>query len=247
VNHIDRRLNQTQESYAADDLETMKLARRYSAHVFNLFRPYIGRHVLEVGSGIGTMTAPLLELADSVVGLEPNPNCATRLEAALGSHPRFDLRVSHLEDCDPKDLGAHKFDTVFCLNVLEHIQDDALALRTFADVLIPGGNVLIFVPAVQAAYGPLDAELGHFRRYSKRTLEAAFTQAGLSLLTLRYTNPIGLAAWMLNARVLRSTAHSPTQVRVFDTLVAPWALPLERLIAPPIGLSLVAVGRKPDS
>ena len=245
VNHIDRRLNQTQESYAADDLETMKLACRYSAHVFNLFRPYIGRRVLEVGCGIGTMTAPLLEVADSVVGLEPNPNCAVRLQAALGEHPRLDLRLCHLEDCDPKDLAAHQFDTVFCLNVLEHIQDDALALRTFANALVPGGNVLIFVPAIQAAYGPLDAELGHFRRYSKQTLAAAFAHAGLSLRTLRYTNPIGLLAWMLNARVLKTTAHSPIQVRLFDSLIAPWALPLERLAAPPIGLSLVAVGQRP--
>jgi 2-polyprenyl-3-methyl-5-hydroxy-6-metoxy-1,4-benzoquinol methylase len=244
VRHIDRRLNQTQERYAADDLETMKLARRYSAHVFDLFRAFIGRRVLEVGCGIGTMTAPLLEMADSVVGLEPNPNCAAPLNAALGNHPRLDLRFCHLEECDPVDLAAHRFDTVFCANVLEHIADDGAALRTFAKVLVPGGKVLIFVPAVQAAYGPLDAELGHFRRYSKKTLAAVFEDAGLSLLTLRYTNPIGLIAWMFNARVLGSTAHSATQVRLFDTLVAPWALPLERLIAPPVGLSLVAVGQK---
>src|ERR1051325_770946 len=207
VNHIDRRLNQTQESYAADDLETMKLACRYSAHVFNLFRPYIGRRVLEVGGGIGTMTAPLLEVADSVVGLEPNPNCATNLTAALGNHPRLDVRFCHLEECDPVDLASHQFDTVFCANGLEHIADDAEALRTFAKALVPGGKVLIFVPAVQAAYGPLDAELGHFRRYSKRKLAAGLEHAGLSLLTLRYTNPIGLIGWMFNARILRSTAH----------------------------------------
>ena len=244
VNHVDRRLNQTQDRYAADDLETMKLARRYSAHVFDLFRPFIGRRVLEVGCGIGTMTVPLLELADSVVGLEPNPNCATRLKAALGGNPRADLRFCHLEECDPVDLAAQRFDTVFCANVLEHIADDVQALRTFAKALVPGGKVLIFVPAVQAAYGPLDAELGHFRRYSKKTLADAFQHAGLSLLQLRYTNPIGLVGWMFNARVLRSTAHSATQVRLFDTLIAPWALPLERMLPPPIGLSLVAVGQK---
>jgi ubiquinone/menaquinone biosynthesis C-methylase UbiE len=244
VNHTDRRLNQTQDRYAADDLETMKEARRYSAHVFNLFRPHIGRRVLEVGCGIGTMTAPLLEIADSVVGLEPNPNCLSRLQRALGSHPRLSLRFCHLEECDPLELAAQRFDTVFCANVLEHVQDDGLALKTFADVLIPGGKALIFVPAVQAAYGPLDAELGHFRRYSKPSLARVFRSAGLDLITLRYTNPIGLLGWMYNARVSRSTAHSVTQVRLFDNLVAPWALPLERLVAPPIGLSLVAVGRR---
>jgi hypothetical protein len=97
---------------------------------------------------------------------------------------------------------------------------------------------------VPAAYGPLDAELGHHRRYTKPTLAQAFTRAGLELVSLRYTNPIGLIGWMYNAHVGKSTRHSPLQVKLFETLVAPWALPLDRLIPPPVGLSLVAVGRR---
>ena len=244
ANHVDRRHNQTQERYAADDLETMQEARRYSAHLFNLFRDHVGKRVLEVGSGIGTMSRPLAEAADLVVGLEPNVNCVTRLQNAMQGHPRFSLRACHLEECDRAELVSHQFDTVVCVNVLEHIADDAAALRTFKDVLVPRGRVLIFVPAVQAAYGPLDAELGHHRRYSKPTLAKAFADAGLDLLTLRYTNTSGLVGRMYNAHISKSTAHSLTQVRLFETLVAPWALPLERLISPPIGLSLVAVGQR---
>jgi hypothetical protein len=93
------------------------------------------------------------------------------------------------------------------------------------------------------AYGPLDAELGHYRRYSKARLAGAFSAAGLDLLSIRYTNPIGLVGWMVNAHIRKSRSHSPAQVRIFDRLIAPWALPLERLVAPPVGLSLVAVGR----
>jgi SAM-dependent methyltransferase len=222
----------------------MQEARRYSAHLFNLFRQYLGKRVLEVGSGIGTMSRPLADIADLVVGLEPNVNCVARLQEAMRGHPRFVLHACHLEECDRAELTAHRFDTVVCVNVLEHIEDDAAALRTFKDVLIANGRVLIFVPAVQAAYGPLDAELGHHRRYSKPTLARAFADAGLDLLTLRYTNPIGLLGWMYNAHISKSTAHSPGQVKLFETLVAPWALPLERLIPPPVGLSLVAVGQK---
>jgi len=244
VNHVDRRYNQTQEQYAADDLETMQEARRYSAHLFNLFRGHVGKRVLEVGSGIGTMSRPLADAADIVVGLEPNVNCVTRLRQAMQGHPRFSLRVCHLEECDREELASQRFDTVVCVNVLEHIENDVEALRAFKDVLVPSGRVLIFVPAVQAAYGPLDAELGHHRRYSKPTLAKAFADAGLELLTLRYTNPIGLVGWMYNAHISKSTAHSLTQVKLFETLVAPWALPLERLITPPIGLSLVAVGQR---
>lgn len=240
----DRRFTQTQHQYAADDLETMQEARRYAAHVFNLFRPYVGRRVLEVGAGIGTMTQKLAGVADAVFAIEPNPNCAARAREAIGATSKVSLHVAHLEDCDPVDLRAGEFDTVFCVNVLEHIEDDVAALRAFRDVLQPGGHVLIYVPAIQAAYGPLDAELGHHRRYSKRTLARAFADAGLGLDILRYSNPIGLLGWMFNAHVTKTTAHSRTQVKLYETLVAPWALPLERLLAPPIGLSLVAVGRK---
>jgi ubiquinone/menaquinone biosynthesis C-methylase UbiE len=242
--HIDRRHTQTQEQYAADDLETMQAARRYSAHLFNLFRPYVGKRVLEVGSGIGTMSRPLADTAEMVIGIEPNVNCATRAEDAMRGHPRFALRVCHLEECDRSELQRQRLDTVVCINVLEHIADDVAALRTFKDIMVPGGRALIFVPAVQAAYGPLDAELGHHRRYSRATLGSAFADAGFELDVLRYTNPIGLLGWMYNSHVRKSRTHSLAQVKLFDVLVAPWALPIERALTPPIGLSLVAVGRK---
>ena len=242
---IDRRFTQTQHRFASDDLETMSEAHRYQAHVFNLFRPYIGRRVLEVGAGIGTMSRSLLDVAEHVVGIEPNRACATRAQAALGGEPRFELRMCHLEECDRASLVSERFDTVVCVNVLEHIEDDVSALRLFADIVGPSnGSVLIFVPAVQAAYGPLDAELGHHRRYLKGSLTKAFNTAGLELVLLKYTNPIGLLGWMYNSWIAKSTAHSPQQIRLFESLVAPWALPLERLVPLPIGLSLVAVGRR---
>ena len=241
---IDRRYTQTQHHFASDDLETMSEAHRYQAHVFDLFRAYIGKRVLEVGAGIGTMSRSLLDVAERVVGIEPNQACATRARATLGDHPRFELRVCHLEECDVTSLVAERFDTVACINVLEHIEDDVSALRLFGEIVAPSrGHVLVFVPAVQAAYGPLDAELGHHRRYLKGSLASAFASADLELTLLKYTNPIGLLAWMYNSWIRKSTSHSSQQIRLFETLVAPWALPLERLVPLPIGLSIVAVGR----
>jgi 2-polyprenyl-3-methyl-5-hydroxy-6-metoxy-1,4-benzoquinol methylase len=244
VSHTDRRFTQTRDRYAADDLQTMQEARRYTEHVFGLVREFVGSRALEIGAGIGTMTSRLVEVADVVLGIEPNPNCAKHIQGLMGQHPRFTLRVCHFEECDLGELAAREFDSVLCVNVLEHIADDVSALKAFKEILVPGGRVIVFVPAVQAAYGPLDAELGHHRRYSKRTLRAAFTEAGLELVRLRYTNPIGLAGWIYNAHISKSTKHSAQQVKLFETLVAPWALPIERLVPPPIGLSLVAVGRK---
>jgi SAM-dependent methyltransferase len=242
--NVDHRFTQTQKRYAADDLETMSEARNYQAHVFGLVRPYVGSTVLEVGCGIGTMTRQLIETARRVVCIEPNLNCATRAREALPSDDRVTIRVAHLEECTRAELQQPKFDTVVCVNVLEHIEDDVRALALFRDVVAAtGGHVLIFVPAVQAIYGPHDAALGHHRRYSKRMLRAAFADAGLDVVAMRYTNPIGLLGWMYNLYISGRTEHTSSQVRLFDRFVAPWALPLERLAPPPIGLSLFAVGR----
>ncbi len=242
--NVDHRFTQTQKQYAADDLETMSEAKRYQEHVFALLRPHIGARVLEVGCGIGTFSLRLAEIAERLVCIEPNRNCVSRARAALNGNPKIALRICHLEECDRGDLLDQRFDTIVCVNVLEHIEDDSKALRLFTDLVAPaGGKVLIFVPAVQAAYGPLDAALGHHRRYSKRTLGRAFDAAGLDLLAMRYTNPIGLLGWIYNAHITRTIEHTSGQVRLFEQLVAPWALPLDRLVPPPIGLSLFAVGR----
>ena len=242
--NADHRFTQTQKPYAADDLETMSEAHRYQAHVFGLVRPHVGTRVLEVGCGIGTMTRQLLDVAQEIVCIEPNLNCATRARAELGAHPRVAIRICHLEECDRDELQQRQFDTVVCVNVLEHIEDDVRALALFRDVVVKtGGKVLIFVPALQALYGPHDAALGHHRRYSKRTLARAFDAAGLDVVAMQYTNPVGLLGWMYNLYISGNTEHTSGQVRIFDRLVAPWALPLERFATPPIGLSLFAVGR----
>jgi SAM-dependent methyltransferase len=241
--NVDHRFTQTQHRYAADDLETMSEAVRYQAHIFTLLRPFVGTRVLEVGCGIGTTTRRLLETAERVMCIEPNLNCATRAQEALAGDPRVTIRTCLLEECPPHEL-ANQFDTVLCVNVLEHIEDDVRALAVFRDVVAgTKGNVLIWVPAVQAIYGPHDAALGHHRRYSRASLTEAFTKAGLDVVMMKYSNPIGLLGWMYNLYITRNTEHTIGQVRLFDRFVAPWALPLERIAPPPIGLSLVAVGR----
>ena len=244
--NVDHRYTQTQKRYAADDLETMSEAVRYQAHVFGLVRPHVGSHVLEVGCGIGTMSRLLLDVDQRLrlVCIEPNANCAGRARDALAGQTRVAIRMCHLEECRAADLQQEQFDTVVCVNVLEHIEDDVRALALFRDIVAgAGGQVIIFVPAVQGIYGPHDAALGHHRRYSKRSLTAAFSAAGLDVVAMKYTNPIGLLGWMYNLYVSGNTEHTSGQVRVFDRFVAPWALPLERVVTPPIGLSLFAVGR----
>ena len=89
MSHVDRRHSQTQDRYAADDLETMQEATRYTAHVFNLFRPHIGARVLEVGCGIATMSRLLAEISEEVVAIEPNENSAVLARQAMRDCPEL--------------------------------------------------------------------------------------------------------------------------------------------------------------
>jgi 2-polyprenyl-3-methyl-5-hydroxy-6-metoxy-1,4-benzoquinol methylase len=197
--NVDHRFTQTQHQYAADDLETMSEAVRYQKHIFALVRPYLGQHVLEVGCGIGTMSRQILDVDARLrlACIEPNAHCASAARVALAGEPRVAIRECHLEECSHAELQQERFDTIVCVNVLEHIEDDVRAVTLFRDVLAgTNGQVIVFVPALQSIYGPHDAALGHHRRYSKRSLAQTFAAAGLDMVRIRYTNPIGLLGWL---------------------------------------------------
>lgn len=98
-----------------------------------------------------------------------------RLAKTLPGIPliRFDLLQSPQPD--------QSVDVLIMLNVLEHIEDDVLALQKAFNLLKPGGALIIEVPAGQNLYDAYDAELHHFRRYSASELQTKLTQAGFKV------------------------------------------------------------------
>src|SRR5262249_33535679 len=121
--------------------------------------------------------------------------------------------------------------------------NDRAALAAMRDVLLPGGRVVLIVPALQALYGTIDRAIHHYRRYSRDELKAKLEEAGLTLEHLSYFNMLGVPGGFLNARVLQRQSVPGVQARLNDWLV-PW-LRLERLFGPPVGMSLLAVARAP--
>jgi hypothetical protein len=130
------------------------------------------------------------------------------------------------------------------LNVLEHIEDDAGALRRIASILPPRGRIVLLAPAFPALYGPIDHQLGHYRRYSRAGIRDLARAADLEIRKLRYMNAVGFFGWWINAHVLRRTAQSASQIHVFDRLV-PAISRFESILPPPFGQSLFAVFEKP--
>ena len=127
---------------------------------------------------------------------------------------------------------------------LEHIEDDRGALARFAGLLKPGGRLVLVVPAYQALFNPLDANDGHFRRYGRADLNAKLANAGFKVVHESRFNLFGIAGWFLNGTILRRKDLPAGQMGLFNK-IAPLLFWLERLVGPPVGLSLLAVGERP--
>jgi len=226
--------------YTLRDQQQMKAAERYFAWQARIVRQELGRRVIEVGCGVGNFTRHLLD-RDLVAAVDVEADCVAQLVRNLGDPANVIARQLDVVDPEFVELRRHAADSIVCLNVLEHVRDDAGALRNMAAVLPDGGKVVLLVPAFEALYGPIDRNLGHYRRYSKQGLRALAAAAGFEVKTLRYMNSIGCIGWWLNARVLKKTAQSDGQIRVFDRFVVPVLERVESRVAPPFGQSIFVV------
>jgi SAM-dependent methyltransferase len=163
-----------------------------------------------------------------------------KLRARFVSDPRID--VVH-GDAAALPEGLSGFDSILCLNVLEHVKHDAAALRGFHAALRPGGALLLLVPAHRRLYGGYDRAAGHERRYDRPALRRLLDQEGFHIDTLRHVNPVAALGWLARVRLHRGDEWPSASFRTFDRLV-PVLRPLERLRLP-FGLSLWAVAKRP--
>jgi SAM-dependent methyltransferase len=218
----------------------MKSARRYFQWQYRLAEAQLGRRVLEVGCGLGNFTQ-LLCTRDLVVAIDVESQCVEALAQRLAGHGNVIARRMDVADPAFVELRRHDPDSIACLNVLEHVADDRQALMHMHSVLPTGGKVVLIVPAFECLYGPVDKNLGHYRRYSRRALAHLAQSAGFQPIIIRYMNFAGFFAWWINAHLLRKTRQSERQIAIFDSLIVPVQSRLERLIGPPCGQSIFAV------
>ena len=223
----------------------MALASNYSRWILDRLRPSIGKHILEVGAGVGSFSKFLLETSpESLTLLEPSPNLFAILTERL---PGIDTRG--IAQARPATLieafsGANaprQPDTAIYVNVLEHIEDDEGELRALHSILPRFGRLLIFVPANRWLMGSMDQQLGHFRRYSLDELTTKCRSAGFRIQFAEYFDVMGIVPWWLKYCVLKSDRMEPAAVELYDRLIVPISRTLERFVTPPIGKSVILV------
>jgi SAM-dependent methyltransferase len=148
------------------------------------------RTVLEIGVGEGSVGVLLARTYD-YTGVDVD---LQSLSTARKRFERHSLDVSRLLHGGPETVGERRFDLVCAFEVLEHLQDDRLALTDWGRLVAPGGAVIVSVPAGPGRYGKADAKAGHFRRYSRSDAEPLLSSAGFARIRiLNYGVPAGYA------------------------------------------------------
>ena len=215
-------------------------APNYLSWVTDLCRLHLGHRVLEVGAGLGAITARY-ERGREVVANDVSPTCVQALRARFANH----LNV-HVEGRDLRTLDTDaRFDSVLMVNVLEHIADDAGVLRGLSELLFPGGHVVVYVPALNGLCGALDKKVGHYRRYSVWRLREVFRDVGLEPVEPRWVNFIGIPAWAAFGRGdIDDRRRSGNLLSLWDRAAVPAGRFVEEHIRVPIGCNVLGVGRR---
>jgi glycosyltransferase involved in cell wall biosynthesis len=226
------------DEYGSQILARLGRAPRFNAWMADTIRPFCGTRVLEIGGGVGNLTMRLIPRSTFVVS-DINPLYLQTLQSLQQDRPYLSVEFCDVSDgaTFPRIEGG--YDTIVCLNVIEHIEDDLAALGNLRAALAPGGRAIVLVPQGQWNFGSLDEVLGHYRRYSVEQLSAVAREAGLEVTRMLPFNRVGTAAWFLNGKLLRRRDFGLGQIKLLNLLTPVFRVVDRWLPLPP--LSLIAV------
>lgn len=222
-----------------DNLEAMRFARNYNRHLCGLVSRHdpVGGSAIDFGAGLGVFSSCALGERSRVLCVEP--------DRRLRNHLRNEgYRVT--EETGPIPDGSTSY--VFSLNVLEHISDDAAAIRELARMLRPGGRLMLYLPAFPMLFSSMDHKVGHYRRYTREGLLPLLADAGFQVLTARYEDFLGFFATLL-FRILDRQGGGDINNRAL-VFYDRWIFPVSRLLSHVFGLwigknLLVVAEKKP--
>jgi glycosyltransferase involved in cell wall biosynthesis len=230
-----------EDAYGSHILHRLEHAQRFNRWMSERIQSYVGARVLEIGAGIGNITEWLLP-RDLYVASDINPHYLAYLRNMSVGRPYLEVECVDVEDPACFEKSKARFDTIVCLNVLEHLQDPDRALRNMAGALEKGGRLLLYVPQHQGLYSSLDEVLHHRCRYSKKALSEELAGAGFDVEEMSDFNRFGVLGWWWNGKILKSRNFSRVQLKLFNSMI-PFLRRIDHRLPWP-GLGLIAVARR---
>jgi SAM-dependent methyltransferase len=231
-----------------ETLEGLEGAHAFNKWMYESIAPYCQGEILEIGSGIGNITSFFVAGEQKITASDLRPHYLTKLQEKFHEQNigcvRIDAVLENFEKTYIDHLG--KYDTIFALNVVEHIENDHLALQNLSTLLKPGGRLIILVPAYQGLFNSFDHHLGHFRRYTKSSLSNVMTKCGLSVERSFYFNFIGIFGWFTSGKMTRQKTIPKGHIKIYNFLVPIFKV-MDKIILRQAGLSVICVARKTKS
>ena len=228
-------------------LDVIAKADKFNRWMYETIKPFCKGKTLEIGSGIGNISTFFLDDGFDMVLTDIRQNYFEKLNQNFNQYSNFlGSEVMNLTDAEfDKKFESHigQYDTVFALNVVEHIQDDGLAITNCKKLLKKGGHLVILVPSYQGLFNKFDTELGHYRRYTKTKLSKVFTNSNLEIIHKQYFNFIGILGWFITGSILKKESIPGGQMKLYNTLVPIFKI-VDKVIFNRIGLSTIVVGKK---
>ena len=213
--------------YAGTELELFAHATHWKAYFARHLSPYITGRVLEVGAGIGGNITQLTNRnVQDWLALEPDRKLADEITRRLqqGTLPSNCRVLVGTLDAVPRQ---EQFNTILYIDVLEHIENDRSEVALAAELLAPGGRLIVLAPAHQFLYSPFDRSIGHFRRYNLAGLKR-LTPPGCRVATSFMLDSVGFFASLANRWILRAAMPTTAQIATWDRAI----IPLSRVFDP---------------
>jgi len=228
--------------YGRNVLNNLTGTPQYLSWLTRKIRPYVGDTVLEMGAGIGNITARLIGKRLLYVAAETDPLHLHALRNRFLRTPN--VSVQRLDPQAPEDLAGLEncFDTVLCLNVIEYLEDPGRLFDSLRTTLKPNGALVVLTPNSPQLFGALDRSLGHKRRYNAAGVRQLLESSGFAVERVSSMNKAGAPPWWAYSKVLGSRKIGKLVLKIFDKTVWIWRR-LDPLMPWP-GLSLIAIARK---
>lgn len=230
-----------------DILSVIEKADKFNFWMYETIKPYCKGKILEIGSGIGNISQFFIKEKYNITLSDIRDNYCEILRNKFKTHQNgievinVDLVDQDFESKYANYLGT--FDTVFALNVIEHIHDDSLALKNINKLLAKNGKVIILVPAYQALYNGIDKGLEHYRRYNQNLTNQILINGNFKIIKERYFNAMGIIGWYISGKIQKNNTIPAEQMGLYNKLVPIFKI-IDKLVFNKIGLSNIAVGIK---
>lgn len=214
--------------------------------MYSEIKPYLTGDILEVGSGLGTYSEKIVKDFKNSKIILSDIDYKYLKELKVKFKHKKNITITKLDLSNFHDFKKlnQKLDSVFALNVLEHIEDDISTLNNIYKILRKKGKSIILVPAHKFLFNCIDSSIGHYRRYSKKEIIEKISKTKFKIKKIFYFNFLSIFGWYINGNILKKKIVNENAIGVLNKIV-PFLKFFEKyILMKKIGISLIIILEK---